>query len=161
MNRSMKLIICLILSAWLIPANAWDVDLSRRQVDFNRITNTQRLPASAVEEEPLGLLQKALTIPDVSQDIVIVNTETGFVPDKVNVKKGGSYKIYIVNVDSKHKNSSFILDAFSEHHATIYGKVKTFTITPKTEGVFTFQSPESGVEGRLVVAPNERQPASR
>ncbi len=157
MNRTLMIILCL----WLSQAVAWDVDLSRRQVDFSRITNQTRLPASQVEEEPLGLLQRALTIPDVSQDIVIVNTETGFVPDKINVKKGGSYKIYIVNVDSKHKNSSFILDAFAEHHATAYGKVKTFTITPKTEGVFTFQSPESGVEGRLVVAPNERQPASQ
>jgi hypothetical protein len=157
MNRMLML----IMSLWLSQALAWDVDLSRRQVDFGRITNQNRTPANAVDEEPLGLLQKAMAIPDVSQDIVIMNTEGGFVPDKVNVKKGGSYKIYVVNIDPKHKNSSFILDAFSEHHATSYGKVKSFTITPKTEGVFTFQSPEAGVEGRLVVAPTERHPASQ
>jgi hypothetical protein len=158
----MKKMLVLILCLGLSQATAWEVDLSRRQVDFNRVTNQQRLPASAVAEEPLGLLQKALNIPEVSQDIVIMQTEGGFVPEKVNVKKNGSYKIYVVNVNAKQKNSSFILDAFSEHHATAYGKVKTFTISPKTDGVFVFQSPETGVEGRLIVAPNaERLPSSR
>lgn len=140
------------------------MDLSRRQVDFNRITNQSRMPSNVTEEEPMGLLKQAIHLPEISQDIVIMNTENGFVPEKVNVKKGGSYKIYVVNVNLKHKNSSFILDAFAEHHATIYGKVKSFVIQPKVDGVFTFQSPETGMEGRLVIAPpvhSGRSPASK
>jgi hypothetical protein len=157
----MKKIVIWTLLISVTQAWAWEVDLSRRQVDFNRVTNQQRAPASATDEEPMGLLQKALDIPVVSQDIVIMQTESGFVPEKVNVKKGGSYKIYVVNVNPKQKNSSFIMDAFSEHHATAYGKVKSFTINPKVDGVFSFQSPEAGVEGRLIVAPNtERKPSS-
>lgn len=159
MGKTVILILCLGMT----QASAWEVDLSRRQVDFNRITNQPRLPANVVEEEPLGLLQKALSIPEVSQEIVIMQTETGFIPEKVNVKKNGSYKIFVVNVNPKQKNASFILDAFSEHHATAYGKVKTFVINPKIDGVFTFQSPETGVEGRLIVAPQvstERRPSS-
>lgn len=156
MNKALLL----FFGVYLAQAQAWEVDLSRRQVDFNRITHQSRAPASTIEEEPLGLIQKALQLPDVSQDIVIVSTENGFIPDKINVKKNGSYKIFVVNVNSKQKNSSFILDSFSEHHATAYGKVKSFTITPKADGIFPFQSPETGFEGRLIVAPMDRKPAS-
>jgi hypothetical protein len=85
------------------------------------------------------------------QEIVILNTEKGFVPSSVHVRKNGHYKIHVVNVNEKEKNVSFILDGFSEHHATYYGKIKTFTLEPKKEGVFSFQSPETAAEGRLVV----------
>lgn len=157
----MKRYVIWILCFWFLDAQAWEVDLSRRQVDFNRITNHSRLPASQVQEEPLGLLKQALTIPEVSQDIVILNTDDGFIPERVNVRKGGSYQIFVVNVNSKFKNASFILDAFTEHHATAYGRVKSFKITPKVDGVYTFISPESGLQGRLIVAPQERVPASQ
>jgi hypothetical protein len=85
------------------------------------------------------------------QEIVIMNTERGFVPSTVRVRKNGRYRIHVVNVNDKEKNVSFILDGFSEHHATYYGKVKTFNLEPRKEGSFSFQSPETSAEGRLVV----------
>jgi hypothetical protein len=85
------------------------------------------------------------------QEIVIMNTERGFVPTTVRVRKNGRYKIHVVNVNDKEKNVSFILDGFSEHHATYYGKVKTFNLEPRKEGTFSFQSPETSAEGKLVV----------
>lgn len=148
---------------WALSASAWEVDMSRRQNDFNRITNQPRQPASVTEETPLAVLKEALTPYEQAQDIVIMNTDDGFVPKSLAVKKGSHYKIYVVNVNSKYKNSSFIMDAFSEHHATAFGRVKSFTITPKADGVYSYQSPESGVEGHLVVTSPEtdRKPASR
>ena len=56
-----------------------------------------------------------------------------------------------------------MLDAFSEHHATFYGKIKSFVIRPQKEGVYKFVSPETAAQGKLVVAPDEkngRVPAS-
>lgn len=85
------------------------------------------------------------------QDIVILNTEKGFVPNTIRVRKNSRYKISIVNVNEKEKNVSFILDGFAEHHATYYGKVKSFTLNANKEGVFSFESPETAAEGKLVV----------
>lgn len=143
------------------PAFAWEIDLSRRQVDFNRVTEQSRLPASETTSEPAGLLDRALAAAEPSQDVVIMNTEKGFVPSTVYFRKGGSYRVHVVNVNAKEKNVSFVFDAFSEHHNTLFGQVKTFTVTPKADGVFSFQCPETAMQGRAVVAvPGERKPAS-
>jgi hypothetical protein len=85
------------------------------------------------------------------QDIVILGTDHGFIPSTVRVRRGGRYMIHVVNVNEKEKNVSFILDAFSERHAIYYGKIKSFKLEPKKEGIFSFQSPETSFDGRLVV----------
>jgi hypothetical protein len=101
-----------------------------------------------------------------TQDIVILNTERGFVPNTIRVRKDGRYMVHIVNVNEKEKNVSFILDGFSEHHATFFGKVKSFRLEPRREGVFSFMSPETAVEGKFIVfssgpqAPNVKMPAT-
>jgi hypothetical protein len=149
--------------SWGLSASAWEVDMTRRQTDLNRMTHQSRQPASIVDETPVAVLKNALTPYEHAQDIVIMNTDEGFVPRAVSVKKGALYKIYVVNVSAKHRNASFILDAFSEHHATAFGRVKSFTITPKADGAYTYQSPESGNEGLLVVKDpqSDRKPANR
>lgn len=140
---------------------SWDLDLSRRQVDFNRVQNKDRLPASVKESESVDFLGGALTVSEPTQEIVIMNTEKGFVPQTLKLKKNGNYKIHIVNVNQKEKNVSFILDAFSEHHNTIFGETRSFTITPKVDGIFSFQSPETGVQGRIIITNDDlRKPAS-
>lgn len=145
----------------LSTASAWEVDLSRRQTDFTRISNESRLPASVTESEPVGLVDRILESTGPTQDIVIMNTEKGFVPESVSLRKGGSYRIHIVNVNENQKNVSFVLDAFSEYHNSLFGKTKTFTINPKTDGVFSYQCPETAMQGKLVVVPDQqRQPAS-
>lgn len=151
-----------VVLALAFPAMAWEVDFSRRKADFTRVQNQDRLPASTRSEEQVGLLDRLFDPSTVvSQDIVIMNTENGFVPEQVPVKRGGQYRLHIVNVNEKEKNVSFVLDAFSEHHGTLYGQVKTVTVSPKTDGVFTFNCPETGAQGKLVVIPGERKPASR
>lgn len=141
-------------------ANAWEVDLSRRQVDFDRVRNQERLPASTTTSEEAGLLERALEAGEPRQDIVIMNTEKGFVPETVFFRKGGNYRVHVVNVNAKHKNVSFVFDAFSEHHNTLFGQVKTFTVTPKADGVFNFECPETAMQGKAVVAVPERRPAA-
>ncbi|MGZ3772404.1 MAG: cupredoxin domain-containing protein [Pseudobdellovibrionaceae bacterium] len=145
-------------------AIAWEVDFSRRQVDFNRVQNEDRLPASIQEEQiAVGPLTKVFDSVEPSLDIVIINTDKGFVPDTIHLKKGSSYRIHVVNVNSKEKNISFVLDAFSEHHNTVFGEQKVFSVTPKTDGIFSYQCPETAIQGKFIVSSEEspRKPASK
>ena len=119
--------------------------------------------AEQPQPESSGFFQSLFENHDVAQEIVLLNTDKGFVPASIRVKRGQSYKINVVNVNEQEKNVSFVLDSFSEHHATYYGKIKTFVIKPQKEGVFRFVSPETGAQGKLVVypeGPENRLPAS-
>jgi len=95
------------------------------------------------------------------QDIVILNTDKGFIPEKVVVRKGEVYKIHLVNVHSEKKNISFILDDFAESHSTPFAKEKKFELKPKKAGEFSFHCPETSFHGRLIVVESERKPASK
>jgi Cupredoxin-like domain len=144
----------------------WTVDFSRRaravrETDLSDAGEDfpARGPASVTptenigkkEDAPKGVFDTVFDSGEPVQEIVIMNTEKGFVPATVRVRSGGRYKISVVNVNEKEKNVSFILDGFSEHHSTYYGKVKTFMLEPKKDGVFSYVSPETAFEGRLVV----------
>lgn len=132
-------------------AFAWEVDFSRREVDFSKVKNENRLPASVRVEQSNAILTKVFDSVDPAQDIVIMNTEKGFVPETVRLKKGNNYRIHIVNLNSKEKNVSFVLDAFSEHHNTVFGEQKSFQVVPKTDGVFSYQCPETAVQGKFII----------
>lgn len=155
-----------ILAATLLlasTAHAWEVDFSRRQVQFNKVKNEDRLPASVQEDQSVNILSKVFDTVEPTQDIVIMNTDKGFVPEQVRLKKGGNYRIHVVNVNNKEKNVSFVLDAFSEHHNTVFGEQKTFYVTPKTDGIFSYQCPETAVQGKFIIysdAGADRKPAS-
>ena len=146
-------------------ANAWDVDFSRRQVNFSRVQDADRLPASIQESQSMDILGSALDVIEPAQDIVIMNTDRGFVPEQIHLKKGGNYRIHIVNINNREKNVSFIADAFSEHHNTVYGEQKTFSVSPKTDGVFSYQCPETAIQGKFIIYSDaqagQRKPASK
>lgn len=135
----------------------WSIDWSRRQLDFDKVKNQSRYPASEnlesaqPSEEVVGLVSKVTEPVEVAQEIVILNTENGFVPQTVRLRKGGNYKIHVVNVNNKEKNVSFIMDSFSESHSTFYGKVKTFNVAPKVDGLYSYQCPETEAVGKVVV----------
>ncbi len=140
----------------------WNIDLSRRQTDFTRIEN-QRMPATTNmdttssaknDADILEALKKVVNPVEPSQEIVILQTEKGFVPEMIHLKKGDVYKVHVVNLNLKEKNVSFVMDAFSQTHNTVYGLMKTFTIQPKIEGVYSFQSPETGFLGKVVITPD-------
>lgn len=154
----------------------WKVDFSRRMnetrnedlrepasTDVPQTAPTPNAPtANAVAPQP-SFFETIFQGNDVAQEIVVLNTEKGFVPSTIRVRKGLNYQIHVVNVNEKEKNVSFVLDSFSEHHATFYGKIKSFIVRPVKEGVYKFVSPETGAQGKLVVSPDSpsnRLPAS-
>ena len=128
----------------------WKVDLSRRQkaVREQEMKEESRTPSASEERT---LFDSVFASEEPVQEIVVLNTEKGFLPATIRMKKGGKYLIHVVNVNEKEKNVSFVLDAFSEHHSTLYGKVRSFRVEPKREGIYSFQSPETSIEGRVIV----------
>ena len=129
-------------------ASDWKIDFSRRKE-----LQPSELPIQweQKKEEPSFFDGLMNTRGQEAMDVVILNTETGFVPSQVRLLEGRNYRIHVVNVNQKDKNVSFVLDSFSEHHATYYGAVKTFTISPQKEGVYSFESPETSSRGRIIV----------
>lgn len=141
-----------------VTVHAWDVDLSRRQKDLQNSVGPGVVAEPKTPENPL---QGYFEVSGPSQEVVIIQTENGFVPETIRLKKGSVYKLHVVNVNAKAKNVSFIMDAFAEHHGTFFGQDQTFVISPKSEGVFSFQCPETAKQGHLVIYGDEaRQPAS-
>ena len=135
----------------------WSVDFSRRS---KSMSHSGWGAAEAPQNQKSGLFDKIFDASVPVHEIVILNTDHGFVPASIRVREGHQYKVHVVNVNDKAKNVSFVLDAFSEHHATYYGKIKTFNIHPKREGVYTFNSPETSAQGRLVVYPPFKKKSS-
>lgn len=89
------------------------------------------------------------------QEFVILNTAHGFIPSNVRLHKGLHYTVHVVNVNDEKKNVSFMLDAFGEHHATYFGKIKSFDLDPDKEGIFEFQCPETSAQGKFVIFGNQ------
>lgn len=162
----------LIMAAATAAQAEWTVDFSRRTNEVRG--NDLRAPASVAEmpiqadpqQTPPSFFESLFQTGEIAQEIVVLNTDKGFVPSTIRVKRGLNYQIHVVNVNEKEKNVSFVLDSFSEHHATYYGKIKSFVIRPQKEGVFKFVSPETSAQGKLVVypansnGPENRMPAS-
>lgn len=141
------------------PARAdWKVDLSRRQkavrdADLSAAggQNLADPPAPTSARGQLGGAVTTMLDGEPTQEFVVLNTERGFVPSALRLRNGSRNTIHVVNVNEKDKNISFVLDAFGEHHATYYGKIKTFRLDPKKDGTYSFQCPETSAEGRLIV----------
>lgn len=143
-----------------VTVKAWDVDFSRREKELK----TMRMPASIVDEskKDSDIATNFFQSVEPTQEVVIINTDKGFIPETVRLKKGQNYKIVVVNVNESEKNTSFVLDAFSEHHATFFGQKKEFTLSPKTDGIFSFQCPETAKQGKIIVLEDSgRKPASQ
>lgn len=166
---------CILIAVSFAHAE-WKIDLSRRKLETTKedlrepasmdapIVVDQQQPMQQPPAKSPGFFDQLFESNATAGEIVVLNTEKGFVPSTIRVKKGAAYQIHVVNVNEKDKNISFVLDSFSEHHATFYGKIKTFVIRPQKEGVFKFVSPETSAQGKLVVFPGggteNRQPAS-
>tara|TARA_Y100000034_G_C6777637_1_gene347347 strand:- start:82 stop:612 length:531 start_codon:yes stop_codon:yes gene_type:complete len=130
------------------PATAdWKVDFSRRLPELKTRTTAEQEPSA----QDAGFFKDLFKSSSPTQEVVILNTDQGFVPAVVRLKQGQPYKLHIVNVNESNKNVSFILSSFSEHHSTYFGKVKTFHVNPKRDGIYEFQCPETAAQGRLVV----------
>ena len=161
-SKYLKISLVLFLALQVGGAQAWEIDLSRRQLDFQKVEDQDRMPASTPTpvKESKNILSEVFDSSEPAQEIVITNTENGFVPSTLRLRKGGNYKIHVVNINAKEKNVSFILDAFSESHNTVFGNMKSFSISPKQTGTFSYLCPETAVQGKIVIYSDERKPAS-
>jgi plastocyanin len=117
----------------------------------NSISKPTEASLKQKDADILKAIRKAVQPVEPSNQIVILNTESGFVPAKVRVKKGESYKVHVVNINMREKNVSFIMDSFTQSHNTVFAQSKTFNIEPQVEGVYSYQCPETGIQGQLVV----------
>ncbi len=133
----------------------WEIDLSRRRRQTQKSTETAGQQTAA--EQTLSFVDKIIPSQGYSQDIVVLNTDKGFLPATLHLKRGGKYTIHVVNVNDKEKNTSFIMDAFKESHATYFGQIKSFTINPDKDGIYNFQCPETSVEGRVVIYSDDKK----
>lgn len=115
------------------------------------ITKPTDASAKQKEDEILSAIRKAVQPVEPTKEIVILNTEAGFIPEKIRVKKGEAYKVHVVNLNMKEKNVSFLMDSFTQSHNTVFGIKKSFNIEPQVEGVYSFQCPETGLQGQLIV----------
>ncbi len=146
------------LFAFLITFTAtamadWKIDLSRRQKDLQRLD----LERMAAEEKKQGPLEQIFDKEMPKEEVVIANTDKGFVPNVLRLKKDQIYQVSVVNVNKNKKNVSFMLDAFAEHHGTYFGDVVTFTVKPQKEGLFQFYCPEAEFIGKVLVYGPEDQ----
>ncbi len=152
----------LFLSGFLVSsAYGWDVDFSRRQSDLDRLAKRNRSPASVETSASVFNLEEMIMPVLPTQDIVILNTSKGFIPERVHVRKGDSYRIHVVNMNPEKRNISFILDEFAESHSTPYAKEKSFELRPKKAGEYSFHCPETSFRGRFIVIEGDRKPASK
>lgn len=134
----------------------WKIDLSRRQKDLQRLD----LEQIAADEKKQTTLEQIFEKEMPKEEVVIANTDKGFVPNVLRLKKDQTYQVSVVNVNKNKKNVSFMLDAFAEHHGTYFGDVVTFTVKPQKEGLFQFYCPEAEFIGKvLVYGPEETMQA--
>ncbi len=131
----------LLLSIFSIAAPAIEVDLSQRTSTID----------SVMKSNDTVIFNKLKSKFFQSQPIVIINTDQGFIPSKVILKKSVNYKFYIANVNESEKKTSFLLEAFNQNHETYFGKLKVFDFISKTNGVFNFICPETGSKGEVIV----------
>lgn len=153
-------------------SHAWEIDFSRRQVEFKKMTDQVRGPASESDTSTPSTGEVSLTsflgaeprYIEASPDVVILNTENGFVPSQLHLQKGKSYQIHVVNTHPKEKNLSIVMDDFTVKEATLFGVNKSFTLSPRVDGVFVYQCPETGKEGKIYIYSSnssQRSPASK
>ena len=119
------------------------------------IAKPNEVAAKVKDAQILKAIRQAVQPTEPTNQIVILHTETGFVPDHVRVKKGEAYKVHVVNINIREKNVSFIMDSFTQSHNTVFGVERTFNIEPQVEGIYSYQCPETGLQGQLVVVGEE------
>ena len=120
------------------------------------VTKPVETERNKTDADILKAIRQAVQPVEPSNQIVILNTEAGFVPDKVRVKKGEAYKIHVVNINMREKNVSFIMDSFTQSHNTVFAQAKSFNIEPQIEGIYSYQCPETGVQGQLIVVDDQK-----
>lgn len=95
----------LIAAVMTLVANtvfAFEIDFSRRK-PFMKSNEVQgEAPQMTLTPEPTSVENVKVNF-ESSQDVVILNTDKGFVPKSLALREGVKYKIHVVNVNDKEK----------------------------------------------------------
>ncbi len=134
----------------------WKIDLSRRAREIGVDKYVEVIP----KEEKKEVFQYYYSNKHPIQELVIMSTEKGFVPESVSLKAGVQYRIHLVNVNKQEQNTSFVMASFSQYHSMFYGRTKSFILHPKKEGIYKFESPETDYIGKLIVHSSEKKQAN-
>lgn len=137
-----------------VNVKAWEIDMSRRQLEFTEVKDVDQSAKNLNTET--SVFESMFEATGSTQDIVILNTEKGFVPETITLRKNQIYRFHVVNVNEKNRNISFKFDAFAENHSTIFGKPKVFQVQPKQDGIFSFHCPETEFKGKVVIINSDR-----
>jgi hypothetical protein len=156
--RIVRLFISTLVFLGTLQIKAWEIDMSRRQLEFTEVKEVDQ--SNKVQNVESSVFESIFEPTGATQDIVILNTEKGFVPETVTLRKNQVYRFHVVNVNEKNKNVSFKFDAFSENHNTVFGKPKEFQVQPKQDGIFSFHCPETELKGKVVIISSDRGLAS-
>ena len=140
----------LLLFSTAICFADWKIDLTRRAKHIGVQKYIEVIP----KEEKKQVFKYYHSNKHPIQELVIMQTANGFIPESVSLKSGVQYRVHLVNVDKEVKNSSFVLPKFSQYHSMYYGNAKSFIISPQHEGVFKFESPETQNIGKIIVHSN-------
>lgn len=141
---------CVIVSISATFARAnFEVKVQRQATDMRG--NVFVFPPQEEQEVPFSLYKMQNPLKGPVQDVVIMNTDKGFVPQNLYLKQNQNYRVHVVNVNESQKNSSFVLRQFSQFHGTYFGKSAQFEIQPTFEGTYVYMCPETKSEGKLYV----------
>lgn len=144
-----SVVVILATSYW--ASAEWKVDFSRRASEMDKY---QVQSNATMTDKSQGFVDSLFKKVVPTEEVVILNTAQGFVPSTIRVRAGVQYRFIVVNVNETARNISFVMDAFAEHHSTYYGKLKSFYVSPKKAGIYSFVSPETSAQGRLIVQPS-------
>jgi heme/copper-type cytochrome/quinol oxidase subunit 2 len=146
-----------LLSVFLLASTA--------KVEIQAIeTNTSaRVPAQMKTEE-VKVNQRDFQArdlfqsPRLSKEVVLLHTDTGFVPKSLVLDTAHVFELTVVNVNSRTKAASFFIDEFGVQQAMPYAETKKVHLIPKQSGKYFVVSPESGFEAHVIVidSPKER-----
>ncbi len=142
-------------------ASEWKIDFSRRYKPAEKVElhvpSAPPQKSKSLTEGPVQFVKDVFLENEPAPEIVILNTEKGFIPSSISLQEGQAYRIHVVNVNEAQKNISFVMEDFKQHHATYYGQIRSFVIRPGKSGIFRFTSPETASLGQLVVAPKKAE----
>ncbi|NCN40741.1 hypothetical protein GW916_05770 [bacterium] len=168
MNLRIFTLATVFTSSLATSASEWKVDFSRRfqpeqKVEMVVPPETKVPPKTSLVEVPTQFVKNVFLENDPAPEVVILNTNKGFIPSSVSLRVGQAYRFFIVNVNPEQKNVSFVMEHFKQHHATYYGEIKSFVVKSDEEGIFRFSSPETAALGKMIVSParTESEPELR
>lgn len=141
-----------LVSTIRFEIRALEIDWSKRSSSSSRSPASDALRLGAPpSNEPVKWADEVLQGPRIETDLVIIHTESGFIPSQLVLNTKQAFNLYIVNTHPFKKTSSFQIEGFGVSGEMPFSKEKKITLKPKKAGLYTLVSLESNYQVRLIV----------